>query len=381
MRPFARFVWATYAMRAMQRLVFILTIGLVVLALYTFQRSGQPDPNMISLAVRATVYAMPSPSPQIVEVTRVVEVTRMVEVVRVVEVTPTSFALTNTVEATPTPTLTPIAAVPTAEVAARMAVAPSAVQAPQETPLPVEIPQEEPETPIEALAAPPAEPVSDAGCPAVSGNQYTTIPVTGASIEHPDSQHADLNLALRGYVPADAALNLVDINGPTDGDAPQLSGVLGRLPTFGRAFRARDWNWACGGLGCRGDELANVEVSLVALDSSPGEAVHVPSRGAEIYGGGFVALVLYADASRLTVVYTREDSVANGYVVHLEDFCVDPSLLALYQSNNWGGRGTLPAVRNGEAVGTARYNQVIVGVRDRGMFTDPRSRKDWWRGY
>jgi hypothetical protein len=32
-------------------------------------------------------------------------------------------------------------------------------------------------------------------------------------------------------------------------------------------------------------------------------------------------------------------------------------------------------------VGTARYNQVLVGVRDCGSFTDPRSRKDWWRGY
>ena len=388
MPPFAGFAWAAYAMRAMQRLVLILTIGLVVLALYTFQRGSQPDPNLISLAVRATVYAMPSPSPQIVEVTRVVEVTRMVEVVRLVEVTPTSIALTHTVvaltdtvEATPTPTLTPVAAVPTAEVAVRMAVVPAVEQVQQETPPPVEIPQEEPETPIEALAAPQAEPVVDAGCSALSSNQYTSIPVTGSRIEHPDSQHGDLNLALRGYVPADAALNLVDINGPTDGDAPQLSGVLGRLPTFGRAFRARDWNWACGGAGCRGDELANVEVSLVALDSTPGEAVYVPSRGAEIYGGGFVALVLYADASRLTVVYTREDSVANGYAVHLEDFCVDPNLLALYQSNNWEGRGTLPAVRNGETVGTARYNQLIVGVRDRGIFTDPRSRKDWWRGY
>jgi hypothetical protein len=174
---------------------------------------------------------------------------------------------------------------------------------------------------------------------------------------------------------------LVDISGPTDGDAPQLAGVLGYLPAFGRAYRARDWNWACGGSGCRGEELGNVEVSLVALQSSPGEIIHVPSRGAEIYGGGYVALVLYADPARLTLVYTREDSVANGYAVHLEEFCVDPNLLALYQANNAGGRGNLPALRNGDAVGTAAYHQVLVGVRDRGTFTDPRSRKDWWRGY
>lgn len=356
-------------MRVMQRLVLILSAGLVVLALYTLQREGQPDPNLINLAVRATVFAMPSPSPQLVEVTRVVEVTRMVEVVRLVEVTPTPAAPT----ATATSTATPVAVAPAQESAAPAAVAPQGPDA--------AVAEVAREPAVEAALPAAAPEVIDGGCPASSGNQYTSIPVTGAPATHPDALHGDLNLALRGYVPAEAALSLVDINGPTDGDAPQLAGVLGRLPSFGRAYRARDWNWACGELGCRGGELGNVEVSLVALQSSPGEAVYAPSRGAEIYGGGYVALVVYADASRLTLGYTREDSVANGYAVHLEEFCVDPNLLGLYQANNAAGRGSLPAVRNGESVGTARYHQVVVGVRDRGSFTDPRSRKDWWRGY
>jgi hypothetical protein len=124
-----------------------------------------------------------------------------------------------------------------------------------------------------------------------------------------------------------------------------------------------------------------VEVSLAALQTSPGESVEIPARAAEIYGGGFVALVLYADVTRLTLVYTREDTVASGYSVHLEELCVDPTLLALYQTSNAGGRGALPALRNGEVVGAARDHQILVAVRDRGTFTDPRSRKDWWRGY
>jgi hypothetical protein len=353
-------------------LVLILTAGLVVLALYTIQQEGQPDANLINLAVRATIYAMPSPSPQIVEVTRVVEVTRMVEIVRVVEVTPTLAAPT----ATPTMTPSPVAVAPAEPRVALAAVASEelAKAASEEVP-PEAVAQ------VESIPSAPFTESGDGACPTVSNNQYTAIPVTGAPASHPDSLHGDLNLALRGYVPAEAALSLVDINGPSDGDSPQLDAVLGRLASFGRAYRARDWNWACGDLGCRGEELGNVEVSLLALQSSPGEPVFVPSRGAEIYGGGFVALVLYADPSRLTVVYTREDSVANGYAVHLEEFCVDPNLLGLYQSNNAAGRGSLPAVRNGEAVGTAHYHQVVVGVRDRGAFTDPRSRKDWWHGY
>jgi hypothetical protein len=289
----------------------------------------------------------------------------MVEVVRLVEVTPT---------VTPSPTLTPtpLALESSGEVAA-LAAAPVDVSA-------AAAPVVEAQVDNGAVAVA-SEAVSDGGCPAYSNNQYTSIPVPGPPLTHPDSQHGDLNLALRGYVPTDAPLSLVDINGPTDGDAPQLAGVLGRLTSFGGAYQARDWNWACGDLGCRGDVLSSVPVSLIAMDSTPGEPVHVPSRGAEIYGGGYVAMVLYADTSQLTVAYMREDSVANGYVVHLEEYCVDPNLLALYQSNNGAGRGSLPAVTNGEVVGTARYNRIVVGVRDRGSFADPRSRKDWWRGY
>jgi hypothetical protein len=352
----------------MQRLVLILTAGLVVLALYSFQRGGQPDPNLINLAVRATVYAMPSPSPQLIEVTRVVEVTRMVEVVRVVEVTSTPLPPSPT----PTVTATPLAVVPTPVEVASQEFAQAAMG--------VEV-QSEPLSLAAVASSSTAASVGAGNCPTVSNNQYTSVPVLGARAAHPDSQHGDLNLALRGYEPAETALSLIDISGPSDSDPPQLAGVLGRPATIARAYRARDWNWSCGERGCRGEVLGNVEVSLVALQSSPGEAVYVPTRGTEIYGGGFVALVLYADTSRLTVVYTREDSVANGYTVHLEDFCVDPNLLALYQANNAAGRGSLPALHNGEAAGTALYHQVVVGVRDRGSFTDPRSRKDWWRGY
>lgn len=341
----------------MRQLVLILTAGLVLLGLYTFQRSGQPDPSLISLAVRATVYAMPSPTLQVVEVTRVVEITRVVEVVRYVEVTATAVPPSATPTLMPTLTPTPIAAVATAPVVALAAEVASAAPVAQ------------------------AAPVPDGNCPVSSNHQYTSVPTLGAQTNQPDSQHGDLNLALRGYAPVDALLSLVDINGPTDGDAPQLPGVLGRGATIASAYKGRDWNWACGERGCRGDLLGNVEVSLIGLATSPGETISVPTRGAEVYGGGYVALVLYAEPSRLTLGYTREDSVANGYVVHLEDLCVDPNLLGLYRANNAAGRGSLPAVRNGEAVGVAQYNQVIVAVRDRGMFTDPRSRKDWWRGH
>jgi hypothetical protein len=72
--------------------------------------------------------------------------------------------------------------------------------------------------------------------------------------------------------------------------------------------------------------------------------------------------------------------VANGYSVHLTNLCVDPNLLALYRSSNSAGRSYLPALRNEEVLGTAA-GSLLVAVRDRGVFLDPRSRKDWWRGF
>jgi hypothetical protein len=96
-------------------------------------------------------------------------------------------------------------------------------------------------------------------------------------------------------------------------------------------------------------------------------------------------MVLYAEEQRITLNYTRRDTVANGYAVHLENICVDPNLLALYRAQvnaeGWRATGRLPALRNNQALGTALGSELKVAIRDRGAFMDPRSRKDWWQGY
>ena len=219
-------------------------------------------------------------------------------------------------------------------------------------------------------------------CATTSPRSYDLIPVDGPPADHPDELHGDLNLALRGHTPVSATLALTDINGPVDGDAPQLPGLFGdeRTPTFTSAHRVYDWDWGCGEHGCRSPELTPAEVSLLGMGVGQDEALSPPSRAPQIYVGGYTALVLYAAESRLTLGYTRHDSVAPGYAVHLESLCVDPTLLALYRQANASGRSSLPALRNGEVLGTARGESLLVAVRDRGTFMDPRSRKDWWRG-
>jgi hypothetical protein len=122
---------------------------------------------------------------------------------------------------------------------------------------------------------------------------------------------------------------------------------------------------------------------MVALATTPGEAVYPPERGSQIYSGGYTAIVLYAEAQRITLGYTRRNSVATGYVVHIEDICVNPNLVALYRAQldaeGWNDSGRLPGLRNNQALGQALGSEIKVAVRDAGSFMDPRSQKDWWR--
>ena len=227
------------------------------------------------------------------------------------------------------------------------------------------------------------------GCPTVSDAQYASVPTIGPCPGHPPSIHADLNLAVRGYVPFTAALTLVDINGPIDDDAPRLGTLFADrpLPEFTGAYQVNGWDWSStlcpdalwAGHGCRAAPIADPPVTLLAMASARGEAVLTPYRRPEIYPAHFVALVLYAEETRLTLGYTRDDSAAAGYVIHLEDVCVDPNLLSLYRSLDAAGRASLPALHSTEQVGVAAGPAIKAAVRDTGSFMDPRSRKDWWQ--
>ena len=118
---------------------------------------------------------------------------------------------------------------------------------------------------------------------------------------------------------------------------------------------------------------------MAGLASTVGEAIYIPTRGPEIYGGGYTAMVLYAAPNRITLAYTRRDTPAIGYLVHLEEIVVDPGLVARYGEAEAGGRQMLPALHNGEQLGVAAAGEVKVVIRDTGSFMDPRSRKDWWK--
>ncbi len=215
-------------------------------------------------------------------------------------------------------------------------------------------------------------------CQPIPGESYGTLSVNPPPTDRPAEEHADLNLAMRGYEPTDAFKGLVDYNGGGDANAPQLPGLFAnkRTGVFNSVYQIYDWDWGC---NCRGNLLTNWPVTLAGLATTPGETIHVPDSGYSI-GSGYEALVLYASAERITLKYTRNDNVILGYTLHVEDVCVEPNLLVLYQASNSAGRGRLPALRAGQAFGYARGGEIGVTIRDNGTFMDPRSRADWWRG-
>jgi hypothetical protein len=226
------------------------------------------------------------------------------------------------------------------------------------------------------ISAPPTETMPISGC-AATGETYGTLdPIDPAGGDV--SQHPDVNLAIRGYTPTTAYLGLVDYDGNIDPNAPQLYTLFDdqRTPTFNVAYQVYRWDWTC---NCRGGPIMKWDVTLLGMETTPGELIHLPVAGYDV-GGGYGALVLYAEPTRLTLKYTREDNVVGGYTLHLENICVDENLLALYQQLNAAGRSQLPALFPGQPLGRAPASEIDAAIRDRGSFLDPRTRKDWWQG-
>jgi hypothetical protein len=212
---------------------------------------------------------------------------------------------------------------------------------------------------------------------------FDVLPVQGPPIDRPPATNPDLNLTIRSYVTTTTTLGLINVGGDTDVNAPQLAGIFNppRLPSFTAAYQVYDWNWACGSDGCRGNPITTPGVTLLEVAVTAGEPIHIPTRNVEIHSGGYKVLVLYAEETRISLTYTREDTPARGYLVHLEGIQVDPALLALYREKDAAGRKELPALRNHERLGNAGGSTLKVAIRDTGSFMDPRSRKDWWVGY
>lgn len=209
------------------------------------------------------------------------------------------------------------------------------------------------------------------------GISYDSLTINGEPLGGDASRNEEYNLGYRGYVPTAAPLRLVRLGPVHDVNAPQFNTLFDdlRRPTFSNAYQRVRWQ-----NGVPVDTESPWDVTVLGLRTTPGERIRVPDSGYNV-GEGHDALVLYAEETRLTLKYTREDDVIYGYTVYIEDICVNPELLALYRALNGNGRTILPAVTGNQPLGRAIGNQIKVAIRDTGHFLDPRSCNDWWQAF
>lgn len=237
--------------------------------------------------------------------------------------------------------------------------------------------------------------LTSSSCENIDGETYNALTVNPPPTDRPAEQHADLNLALRGYVATTSTLGLVDYAGPTDNKAPKLFSLFvdNRVPTFNSVSQVYNWVWAT---NSRGTPILFPPVTLAGMVVTPNEVLRVPHSEYNIgtkqvrpekgffidkqedSGTNYEVLVLYASEQRITLKYTREDNVVNGYTLHVENVCVAPALLDAYRTMNTAGRAQLPALKQGQGFGRAMNTEIGIVIRDSGAFMDPRSEKDWW---
>ena len=222
-------------------------------------------------------------------------------------------------------------------------------------------------------------------CAAIPNQTYGSVAIVGSATDRPAAQHADMNLALRGYTITVQSKRLVNYGGASDLNAPQFANLFSpaRLPAFVNTYQVGKWDWGC---NCNIGWDDQWDVELLGTGTSPAEIISAPASGYDIGlrpTGGYEVMVLYATNQQITFTYGRYDSIVNpqgnGYAIHVENICVEPSLLALYNSLNTQGRSRLPALFANQPFGRARGSEIQIAIRDSGMFMDPRSRNDWWQ--
>ncbi len=212
----------------------------------------------------------------------------------------------------------------------------------------------------------------------IDGQSYSQMGVNGRSLDEDVSQNPDYNLGYRGYAPTSAELTLVDLGPVVDTGAPQLAAIFSdnRTPQFSNAYQRYRWDTEC---DCRDDSTrSRWETTVLGMATQSNEIMRTPDSGYDI-GGGNEYMVLYADSERVTLHVGNSDAL-DGYVVHMEGFCVDPNLVDLYEQLDGNGRGELPVLEGAQPIGRAVGGEIKVAVRDSGHFLDPRSRNSWWQG-
>lgn len=225
---------------------------------------------------------------------------------------------------------------------------------------------------------PSPSPTKSTICPQTSQQSYQKVKTASSyTFDSPAKNHPEINLELRGYVEVQEKAGLVRYGGDTDHLALKINSIFadGRVPTIMKTYQVYAWDYVYNKRSSKTE--AAWPVSLIGLKAISGESLVVPPSGRNITET-LQLMVLYADENRITFTNSLGDNWTDGYILHVEDICTDPNLIATYNEANATGRHYLPALPRGQVFGTAKTNEVKVAIRDSGEFMDPRSDKDWW---
>lgn len=190
----------------------------------------------------------------------------------------------------------------------------------------------------------------------------------------------EIVLAMRGWGETTGEMDLVTYGyppgEPPDGKAPQLSTIVKNGVSFSRLYKVHKYNYDTHQASPSYEDYS--PVSLLGLSASNGQGVYTPQSGYVLTKDGHTAMLIYATNSTVTLNWIGDDNAIVGYSMHIDGFCVDPSLVALYRQLHSEGRHKMPVLRPGQRIGTAN-GEVRVAVRDSGSWMDPRSKLDWWQ--
>lgn len=195
------------------------------------------------------------------------------------------------------------------------------------------------------------------------------------------AQHADYNLNVRAWQAINAPKNLIDYGPVSHTFPPLLSTLLEKPTSITSTHQVFNWNWPSdtNQIGTQGSLLTKYPVTLIGLQTNAGDIIRLPdTTNQPVNVTGEKAFVIFANQDSITLKYTREDNVVQGYTIHLKGITVNNNLLSLYNSWNSNGRVKMPAVKACQVIGTAQGNELLVAIRDNGDFLDPRSAREWW---
>ncbi len=165
-----------------------------------------------------------------------------------------------------------------------------------------------------------------------------------------------------------------------DPKAPQLDTVISgvKVPHFSNLFQLNQYEGPSSGQ-IPADGASNWGVTLAEFPNN-GDVL-VPESGYDL-GGGYQAIVLYAENGKVTLNYTLGQGgttgspIEIGYTVHVLQMNIDPALQDLY--NRAKSQNKYVALPCGYKIGTTG-GHTLVSIRDSGTFMDPRSGYDWWQ--